>query len=99
MGIDLGKVDPTLLFQALQALGLNPQKTATGISWYGGEYNFASKTASIRSSRMAGQNAETATAEIKRAYSGEVVKSTAKKYGWQIKETAPYQYQVVKNSY
>ena len=34
--------------------------------------------------------------EIKRAYSAEVVKSQAKKFGWQIKETGEYQYEVVR---
>lgn len=33
---------------------------------------------------------------IKRAYSAELVKQQAKKYGWQLKETAPYEFQVTK---
>lgn len=35
-------------------------------------------------------------AKVKRAYGAEIVKSQAKKFGWQLKETAPYQFEVLK---
>lgn len=99
MGIDLGKIDPGLLFEALKTLNLNPQRTATMITWYGGSYDLNTHQATIRTSRMAGQNADEATAQIKRAYSAETIKATAKKYGWQIKQTAEFKYQVIKSTY
>jgi hypothetical protein len=34
--------------------------------------------------------------QFKQAYSAEVVKSQAKKYGWQLKQTAPFKFEVVK---
>ena len=43
-----------------------------------------------------GMNEGDLTAEIKRAYSTEVVKSQAKKFGWQLKEKAPGKFQVIK---
>lgn len=99
VGVDLGKVDPGLLTLALTELGLNPQKNGNRITFYGGSYDTTTKTATLSSSRMAGTNAEELTAKIKRAYSAEVVKATAKRYGWQIKETEPYKFQVIKNSF
>lgn len=37
-----------------------------------------------------------AAALIKRAYGAEIVKSQAKKYGWLIKQTGQFEYQVTK---
>jgi hypothetical protein len=34
--------------------------------------------------------------EVKRAYSAQVVQASAKKFGWQIKEVAQYQYEVIR---
>lgn len=36
------------------------------------------------------------TAQVKQAYGAEVVKSQAAKFGWQLKQTAPFKYEVVK---
>jgi hypothetical protein len=101
MGINLGKVDSTLLFDALKALDLAPYINGDTIYFQGGTYNKTTKEATFRQSRMSGLNltADEMTAQVKRAYSAEVVKTTAKKYGWTLKETAPYQYQVIKRSY
>lgn len=35
-------------------------------------------------------------AKIKQAYSAEIVKAQAKKYGWLLKETAPFTYEITK---
>jgi hypothetical protein len=35
-------------------------------------------------------------AVMKRAYSATIVKAQAKRHGWTLKETGPYQYEVVK---
>jgi hypothetical protein len=48
---------------------------------------------------VSGQDAETigkAADLLKRAYSAEVVKYTAKRNGWQIKQTAAFAYEVIK---
>ncbi len=47
-------------------------------------------------SRVTQREADAKVAEVKRAYSGEVVKSQAKRFGWQLKEVAPYTYEVLK---
>lgn len=102
MGIDLGKVDPELLFKALQALNLSPVKYEQmgRITWDNGYYDLQTKQATIRTSAMQGEGSvESVTASIKRAYSAEVVKATAKKYGWQLKQTAEFKYQVIKSTY
>ena len=33
---------------------------------------------------------------LRRAYSAEIVKGQAKKYGWQVKKIADYQYEIIK---
>lgn len=43
-----------------------------------------------------GRDETETTRQVKQAYSAEVVKQQAKKMGWQLKQTAPFQYQVVK---
>lgn len=35
-------------------------------------------------------------AEVKREYSKQVVLGQAKRYGWMVKETAPYEYEILK---
>lgn len=83
--VDLGKVNVDLLNAAIKALGWRNHA--------GGDVMLTSGKLT-----MLGGNVEARTAELKRAYSAEVVKSQAKKFGWAIKETAKYQYEVVKRS-
>jgi len=77
-----------LLHAALAAMGLNPTTLPTGIRFAGGFYDKAS-------GKMTGTNLP-AVNEVKRAYSAQVVQASAKKFGWQIKEVAKYQYEVIR---
>lgn len=83
------KTDGDLLYRALSELTLYPTRSGDMI-FFGRNESFNTKTGELRI-----RDAEK-VAEIKRAYSAEIVKSQAKKYGWLLKETAPYQYQVIK---
>lgn len=86
--------DATLLFAALQELKLNPQKQGSMIYFAGGTYRAADNTLTLN-----GSNVESRTAEMKRAYSGEVVKSQARRFGWTLKQgKEKYQYVVTKRS-
>ncbi len=81
------KMDLALRKLALQALG------AEGINdnsfRYAGQlYRFAGDT-------LVGPD-ETVADLLKRSYSAEVVKYTARRAGWAVKQTAPFQYQLVK---
>jgi hypothetical protein len=60
----------------------------TGIRFAGGFYDKAT-------GKMTGTNLP-AVNEVKRAYSAQVVQASAKKFGWQIKEVAQYQYEVIR---
>jgi hypothetical protein len=86
--VELGKVQADLLHAALAGLGLNPLTLPTGIRFAGGFYDKAT-------GKMTGTNLP-AVNEVKRAYSAQVVQASAKKFGWQIKEVAQYQYEVIR---
>lgn len=45
-----------------------------------------------------GSQEETITQKIKQAYSGEVVKATARKHGWQLKSTGQNKFEIIKNT-
>lgn len=56
--------------------------------WDGGQYQKISGRLVVRDEKT-GQN-------IKRAYSAELVKAQAKRFGWQVKKTDEYKYQIIK---
>ena len=87
--VNLGKLDTGMLMAALTTLGLGPVMVSNVIRFGRGEsYDIATGKMELGS--------RYSTSELKRAYSAEVVKSQAKKFGWQITETGPYQYQVIR---
>lgn len=55
-------------------------------------YNFQSGVLSLRGMTMTPK----LEAQIKQNYSKQVVLSQAKKFGWQVKETSPFQFNVIK---
>jgi len=85
-------MNPELLVAALESLRLNPFEYVNGISFDLGSYDKASGVFRLNTGSTAQRNVK----EIKRAYSAEVVKSQARKFGWTLKETAPYEYVVAK---
>lgn len=85
----IGRIDAKLMHLALQALRLSPIQQGSVIRFGRGEYiDVATGKSELASNRDANQ--------IKRSYAAEVVKSQAKKNGWTLKETAPFQYEVSK---
>ena len=95
--IDLGKSDGGLIHAALKEMGLNPQAyTKGGIIYFnGGEFDTRDNVLTLR-----GSNVQERTRELKQAYSGEVVKSQAKRFGWALKQSNEnkYEYTVTKRS-
>lgn len=90
--IQLGKnTNVEFLAAALTKLGLNPQKNPTRIYFSGGEYNIATGNLTLRVG-----NADEQGALIKRAYGAQIVLNEAARYGWQVAETAPFEYQITK---
>lgn len=92
--IDAGKMNAQLAKQALEAMGLHPRHDRPLIYDHDqGEYNHATGEATWQVSRYGRQQAaEDRTAELKRAYAAEVVKSQAKKYGWTLRTSATDKY-------
>ncbi len=90
------KTDRALLVAALTSLGKNPYVSGENVTFSEGTYVGRTGEIQWRANRYSPQDFNAKTAEIKRAYSAEVVKGQAKKYGWTLKETAPYQYEVMK---
>lgn len=87
--VKLEKANLELMESALKALKLSPYRQGTALMFGQGEF-IDTQSGIARLSPMRNP------AEIKRAYSAEVVKSQARKYGWTLKETAPFQYEVTK---
>jgi nitrate reductase beta subunit len=86
----LEKANVDLLKKALEGLGyLGLHKDGEKrLYWNGGMYNKDSGKLTVREDNR--------VSEIKKAYSAEVVKAQAKRFGWQLKETGQYKYQIIK---
>jgi hypothetical protein len=89
MKVNLGNVNFDLLVKALDDLGLNP-RIQNHMIYFGNGESFNNETKEVRVRQT------TDVAQIKRAYSAQVVKTQAKKYGWQLKETSPFEYTILK---
>jgi hypothetical protein len=80
MQVDIGELDPPLAALAIDALGM------------GGFVQYVNGELVISGSG----NVDTIREQVRQAYSAEVVKSQARKYGWTLKQTAPFKYQVIR---
>jgi hypothetical protein len=78
--VALGKVDQTLLKEAMAALGVT-------------NYAYIQATGELT---MRSRGEQPTVAQVKQAYSKQVVFSQAKKYGWKVTETAPNKFEVFK---
>jgi hypothetical protein len=88
----VGKISPELLMAALRATGETRVFAATKTLirfGYDGEWI---DTETGKSNLSSYRNADA----LKQAYGAEVVKAKAKQYGWQLKETEQFKYQIVK---
>jgi hypothetical protein len=90
--VNAEKMEPVVLLAALNDLKLSPIKQDDRIYFGYGSYDTKSGQFQIRSSRSAAEIVN----QIKRAYSAQIVKTQAKKFGWQIRETAPYEFEITK---
>ena len=88
--VDLPKMHPALLAKAITALGARQLSPAY--------FQLRGQTYRVRSGELESTdpNVGQVADELKRAYSGEVVKYTARRNGWTLKQTAPYAYEVTK---
>jgi len=86
--------DRNLLNAALEADGLNPKLTGDIIKFNGGSYHCASHEFTF--SGLNQKQADEKVAKFKRGYSAQVVLSQAKRFGWQVKQTSQYEYEIVR---
>lgn len=70
-------------------------KAAIAAAGYAGQISY--ENGQLTSTRLT--LTEEHTAQVKRAYAAEVIKSTAKKFGWQTKQVAPFKYEIIKTTY
>ena len=86
------KMNHDLLMKALTALGQSPFDGTKGrIIFDTGSYD--GKTGLMTLQNVSDVNAF--KNKVKRAYNSENLKHSCQKYGWAIKETAPYEYEIV----
>jgi hypothetical protein len=85
-----GKLDPKLLFAAINALKLGAMLDSNGHTVYFGRGEWID-TATGKSSLATTRD----VSELKQAYSSQLVLSQARKYGWTVKQTGN-KYVVVK---
>lgn len=94
--VDLEGRNPVLLKSALEAMGYTVQLVDGKLSFRGrsnetGRYE--------QGTYIAGQLKASATLdiqEVKQSYAASVLKKNAAKYGWELKKTSKYNYQIQK---
>lgn len=80
-GVKLEACSPEHMLAALTDLRLSPQLTSAGLICFGNGESIDCKTGQSQLASYRDVN------EIKRAYSGAVVKATARKFGWSVAQT------------
>jgi len=89
VSLDLGKHDPDLMFKALEALGKQPQKAGDVIRFQHNGYTCTlSKSGNLDMRGPAGRSYADDVNAIKRGYSAEIVKASAKKFGYTVTQDA-----------
>jgi hypothetical protein len=81
-----------LLKKAIKAsLGIDAEIYNLGVKWNGGYYNKIMGEITLNK-----KTAEDDIKLIKRAYSAEIVKDQAKRFGWNLKQTSEFKYEISK---
>jgi len=86
--------DRNLLTEALNATGLKATLAGDVITFTNGRYDC--RTHEFTFQGLNQKQADERVKEIKRAYSGQVVLGQAKRFGWQVKQTGQYAYEIMK---
>jgi len=101
VSVNLSAADRELLFKVLMGLGWQPREISNMIQVYVPEFGAVTITGGKLNigtySYLASEaKAEELANKIRRAYSAEVVKSQAKKFGWQLKQTADNKFKAIR---
>lgn len=91
--VAMQKMDMTLLAAGLRAAGHVVREVNNGLSFAHGGYTQRYENGKLIAT---GVDAQELSAKMAVAYSTEIVKAQAKKFGWQMKEVAPQKWQVIR---
>jgi len=86
--------DRNLLVAALNDAGLNASLVGERITFVNGSYDC--RTHEFKFIGLGQKMAEAKVNEFKKLYSKQVVFAQAKRFGWQLKQTGQYEYEVIK---
>lgn len=86
--------DRKLLLDALNSAGQRAVLQNDRITFASGEYDCVKHQFTFRGLNQ--QQAEEKVKEFKRAYSAQTVLSQAKRFGWQVKQTGQYAYEIIR---
>lgn len=86
--------DRNLLLAAMTAAGVKPVMRGNLITF--GPHQYNCDTHEFKFSGLAQAKADEQVKEFKKGYSAQVVQQQAKRFGWQLKQTGPYAYEVLK---
>jgi hypothetical protein len=89
VSVKLEKMEPELLMEALNERNLAPWRQGDWI-YFGRNEQYNVKTGVMNAAQSRDIN------EIKRAYSVQIVKSQAEKYGWELEQVGEFEYEVRK---
>ena len=90
--ISVPRMQPALRARALATIGA--QVRGSYFTLDGHAYQFSE--GELTSTTASDADLARVAALVKRAYSAQVVKYTAARNGWQVREVAPFQYEVLK---
>lgn len=93
--IDLPKMQPALRARALVAIGIDANQAKAGSFVHAGHW-YRIERGELTSTTATRAQVEQTANLMKQAYSGEVVKYTAQRNGWTLKQTGAFQYEVQK---
>ena len=93
---DLEGRDPALLKTALEAMGFTVRMTGDRLSFAGTEKETGKYAEGTYINGKLQASRSLNITEVKQSYAASVLKKNAAKYGWQLKQTGKYNYQVTK---
>jgi hypothetical protein len=93
--VDLPKMQPALRARALAAM-TGDQYQANSINFAHKGHRFYIQAGELVSSTASAEEVQAAAALLKKHYSAQVVKYSAQRQGWKVRQVSEFQYEVIK---
>jgi hypothetical protein len=87
----MGRIDINVLADALKSLGQQVK-----VNDYAGEKWLSFSSGTYQRGQLTVNEGTLTQNEIKQAYGAAIVRNTAKRFGWTLKETGKFQYEVTR---